>query len=188
MFDLFKTTPKSVAVQHLSCQSDSLATDEASPVSILVQSKEKRHGRVFEDIVSLTSIPQSGSQEDTTKVRKKVHWRDVVQEITLPCCKIRHAECKYVQLNDVKQVEHSKEEDSTTPVMPAAVPDVTESVTPQDICASRSRGSRSVHSLTSSRRTVTERQRRKPRSYSDSQVQRLTRTPITPARWASIPH
>ena len=178
MLDLSKTTPTSAAVEP-----GSLVTVEAAPVSILVQSNDKRHDREFDEVATFASNPQMGSNSDTAKYRKHVSWHGIVKEFLLPCCKMRRTECKYIGLNDVRQVKPSKEEDdSTMPAMPATMPDVADRVLQQDICTSRCRSCRSDGSLTSSSRNVTEKQREKLRSNSDSQMQRPTTQPVTPAR------
>ena len=102
MFDLFKRGSLSADVNSQTHWHFALTSDQFLPVAILITSKGKETEKP-ERTQPLESIIPSPDDGDGNREKnpKRVHWRDVVEEITLPTQQTPTG-IKYVQLKEAE--------------------------------------------------------------------------------------
>ena len=178
MLNFIENGTASAAVECPLTHFKSLTITEALPGSIQAQSKDKRYGRLFEDALYLTLDPEDDSEKDTPKVDKRVHWHDVVEEITLPYRKISRAELKYIRLNDTMNTGSCTNEENAGAVPSSSdvhlggeVRGLSKGACTSQYCCVRAGGP-----STPSTGLPIEHQGRQNRSNSDSRVQQLSKS------------
>ena len=184
MLDLINNGTASAAAECPLTHFKSLTLTDALPDSPQVQSQDKRHGRLFEDAFSPTPDPENDSEEDTPKVCKRVHWHDVVEEITLPYHIISQGELKYIRLNDGGKSEPDTEQEdaSSTPSNSDVQHGGKVRVVSKGTCTSQYCCVRAGVPSTPSTGLSIEHQGRQNRSNSDSRVQQLSKPAVTQTR------
>ena len=102
MFDLFKRGSPSANVSSHTHWHCALTSDQFLPVAILITSKgkETETSERTQPLQSIIPSPDGGDGYRKTNP-KRVHWRDVVEEITLPTQQTPTG-IKYVQLKEAE--------------------------------------------------------------------------------------